>query len=263
MRWGIRARPDGMSPPLDLDLVLVLVALLVGNLALRVLVVALSPPPRRRDDGGDGKKTSRKRSLKTLIVLGSGGHTAEMFAILRSLDARRYAPRAYVLAATDTTSAVKVERFENEVAEDLFSTHPNFTEEELTLWTRHTVTAIPRSREVGQNYAHSVFTTLYALIFGVATALAQRPDVVLCNGPGTCIPLCAAAFAMRVVAPVFPRWAGGASPVVVYVESIARVASLSLSGKLLYHLRMADAVYVQWEGLRAKYPRAIYAGRIM
>ena len=79
------------------------------------------------------------------------------------------------------------------------------------------------------------------------------------DGPGTCIPLCAAAFVARVFAP----FASGAAPAVVYVESIARVASLSLSGKLLYHLRLADAVYVQWEGLTRKYPRTTYAGRIM
>jgi hypothetical protein len=66
---------------------------------------------------------------------------------------------------------------------------------------------------------------------GVATTLAERPDVILCNGPGTCIPLCAAAFALRMLSPVFPRWAGGSAPAVVYVESIARVASLSLSGE--------------------------------
>lgn len=97
---------------------------------------------------------------------------------------------------------------------------------------------------------------------GFTTTLAERPDVVLCNGPGTCIPLCAAAFVLRVMSPVlYPT--NRSAPAIVYVESIARVASLSLSGKLLYHLRMADAVYVQWERLQRKYPRTIYAGRIM
>ena len=40
-----------------------------------------------------------------------------MFAILRALDPQLYTPRTYVLAATDTTSASKVERFESEVVE--------------------------------------------------------------------------------------------------------------------------------------------------
>jgi beta-1,4-N-acetylglucosaminyltransferase len=38
---------------------------------------------------------------------------------------------------------------------------------------------------------------------------------------------------------------------------------MSLTGKILYHSRIADRVFVQWEGLRARYPRATYAGRVM
>lgn len=148
-----------MSTTVTFNHLLVLIVVLsCVNLALRALVVALSPPPRRR----------RRHALKTLVVLGSGGHTAEMFAIMRALDARRYSPRAYVLAATDTTSAVKVERFERALRQDLASAHVGASEGELGSWSRHTVTVIPRSREVGQSYVHSVFTTLYALVFGRA-----------------------------------------------------------------------------------------------
>lgn len=49
---------------------------------------------------------------------------------------------------------------------------------------------------------------------------------------------------------------------VVYVESIARTRRFSLSAKLLYHLRMADVLFVQWEQLVRTYPRAVYAGRL-
>lgn len=49
---------------------------------------------------------------------------------------------------------------------------------------------------------------------------------------------------------------------VVYVESIARVAKLSLSGWLLYSSGLADAIFVQWPELQAKYPHSIYAGRV-
>lgn len=50
---------------------------------------------------------------------------------------------------------------------------------------------------------------------------------------------------------------------IFYVESIARVKKLSLSGFLLYHLRMADQLFVQWPYLKAKYPRVHYVGRLM
>ena len=49
---------------------------------------------------------------------------------------------------------------------------------------------------------------------------------------------------------------------VVYVESIARVAKLSLSGWILYNSCLVDAIFVQWPELAAKYPGSIYAGRV-
>jgi beta-1,4-N-acetylglucosaminyltransferase len=36
------------------------------------------------------------------------------------------------------------------------------------------------------------------------------------------------------------------------------VKTLSMSGHIMYHV--ADKFVVQWEGLRDRYPRAIYAG---
>lgn len=50
---------------------------------------------------------------------------------------------------------------------------------------------------------------------------------------------------------------------IFYVESIARVQRLSLSAFLVYELRMADQVFVQWPQLKSKYPRAHYVGRLM
>jgi hypothetical protein len=47
----------------------------------------------------------------------------------------------------------------------------------------------------------------------------------------------------------------------VWQESIARVKSLSLSGKLLYPI--ADKFMVQWPDLVAKYPRSRYVGFVI
>ena len=84
---------------------------------------------------------------------------------------------------------------------------------------------------------------------------AARPQLLLCNGPGTCLPLAAAAAGCRLL----PGRACG----VVYVESVARVRKLSLTGVLLYRLRITDAFFVQWEQLLAAHPRARCLGRIM
>eukprot|EP00256_Glycine_max_P051711 XP_014617792.1 UDP-N-acetylglucosamine transferase subunit ALG14 homolog isoform X2 [Glycine max] len=154
-----------------------------------------------------------------------------MLNLLVVLQKDRFNPRFYIAAATDNMSLQKAQLLENSLAAENA--------------TRVTDTAqfmkIYRSREVGQSYITSVWTTLVAMI--------------LCNGPGTCIPLCAIAFIFKVLG---IRWS-----LIFYVESIARVRRLSLSGLLLYKLRMADQLFVQWPQLQRQYPRATYVGRLM
>jgi len=49
---------------------------------------------------------------------------------------------------------------------------------------------------------------------------------------------------------------------IIFVESICRTRTLSLTGKIVYHLRLADTLFVQWPELQASYPRATYSGRV-
>lgn len=80
----------------------------------------------------------------------------------------------------------------------------------------------------------------------------HRPHVVVTNGP---------ALGAVAAAVVVARWClWGERCAIVYVESLARVQTLSLTGKILY--RIADRFLVQWEGLREKYPRALWYGRL-
>ena len=120
--------------------------------------------------------------VKTMVVLGSGGHTAEMMALLRKLNRGTFAPLLYVIARSDHTSAQRIEAFERECAPG---------------GATHRLLRLPRSREVGQSYFTSVFTTLRALVHATYLVYRHRPSVVLCNGPGTCIPICAAAWSVR------------------------------------------------------------------
>lgn len=178
--------------------------------------------------------------VRTMAVLGSGGHTAEMLSLLQTLDRSVYSPREYIIATTDHTSAQRIETFE--------ASAPSATDAS----PQHRLLLLPRSREVGQSYASSVLTTLYALVHAVVVVLRSRPSLLLCNGPGTCIPIAAVAIGMR--------WLGIKYCTVIYVESICRVESLSLSGKLL--LPFADHFLVQWPNLVAKYPKARFIGRL-
>lgn len=186
------------------------------------------------------------KKLRTLIVLGSGGHTAEMLRLVEVLRPEVYTPRMYVIAATDKLGASKAAQAETQIA-----TRKGLPPEALV----HEAVMIPRSREVGQSFFTSFFTTLWACLFSVGIVFRIRPDVVLCNGPGTCIPICLSALLLRVL--------GLKHVSIIYIESIARVDHLSLTGKILYHTRMATMFLVQWEKLAAKLPRAQFVERMM
>ena len=177
----------------------------------------------------------RSAPCRTLVVLGSGGHTAEMLALLAGMKLNNYQPRVYVAAEGDDMSVKKAEAFESRQNREA------------------DIRRIPRARKVLQSYVTSVFSTLFSLAYSFPLVCGVWPDLVLCNGPGTCIPLCAVAFLLK--------FTGLRNVRLVYVESICRVKALSLSGKLLYYL--ADHLVVQWPELQQKYPRSSYLGRIL
>ncbi|XP_078264401.1 UDP-N-acetylglucosamine transferase subunit ALG14 [Rhinoraja longicauda] len=185
------------------------------------------------------KPAGERGSASVLVVVGSGGHTTEILRLVGSLSAS-YAPRHYVIADTDRMSEDKVRALEAARTEE--RSEP-----------RYTIHRIPRSREVRQSWTSSVVSTLYALLYSIPLVFQLKPDMVLCNGPGTCVPLCASALLLGVVGVKKVR--------IIYVESICRVGSLSLSGKLLYHL--SDYFFVQWPTLQGKYPKAVYLGRLV
>jgi beta-1,4-N-acetylglucosaminyltransferase len=142
----------------------------------------------------------------------------------------------YIVADTDLMSEAKAHRFEREVGG--VQGHNYF------------VKRIPRSREVGQSWTTTPFSVLRALAASTSLVLAELPDLILCNGPGICIPVCVLAYIPKILGLKHVR--------LVYVESFARVNSLSLSGRLLY--RFVDRFLVQWRELTDRYPRAEYHG---
>ncbi|KAK8664598.1 hypothetical protein V6N13_084379 [Hibiscus sabdariffa] len=167
-----------------------------------------------------------------------------MINLLLVLQKDRFTPRFYIAAATDNMSLQKARVLETSRADS--SGVEGISAEFMQIY---------RSREVGQSYVTSVWTTLVATVHALWLMIKIRPQVVLCNGPGTCFPLCVIAFIFKVVG---IRWSS-----IFYVESIARVKRLSLSGLLLYKLQIADQFFVQWPELQRKYPRAHYVGCLM
>lgn len=184
-------------------------------------------------------KPGQKGSVSVLVVAGSGGHTTEIIRLMGALS-QSYNPRHYVIADTDKMSEDKIRAFESE-------------REKTGSASQFTLHRIPRSREVRQSWSSSVLTSLSSLLSSVPLVFRLQPDVVLCNGPGTCVPLCAAGLLLGVL--------GVKRVLIVYVESICRVETLSLSGKILYYF--ADYFFVQWVPLKERYPKAIYLGRLV
>lgn len=177
-------------------------------------------------------KTTRKKSCstKTMIILGSGGHTAEMLRIIKHLNIKNYSPRVYIHAQTDKLSAEKVKDIEGDNKD-------------------YKIVEIYRSREVRQSYFTSIWTTTFATLNCLPILWRENPELILCNGPGTCIPLCVIAFLFKVLFI--------AESVVVFIESFCRVKTFSLTGKILYYL--ADHVIVRWAYLsKPAYSRSIF-----
>lgn len=114
----------------------------------------------------------------------SGGHTAEMVRLLATLDFARYTPRVYLVSSGDAFSAGQAARLEAARGRD----------------EDYTVVEVPRARRVHQSFLTAPWTTLMSLAFTMRViALDPRfADVVIMNGPGTCVPICLAVFAARV-----------------------------------------------------------------
>ncbi|CAJ0868013.1 9731_t:CDS:2 [Entrophospora sp. SA101] len=187
-------------------------------------------------------KSNNKHRIKTCIVLGSGGHTMEMLQLLDEIDFNIYCPRFYIISSGDILSSNKVKEFEDN--------HSKGKEEAAIENVEFFIRYIPRSRKVGQSWFSTVFTVLNTLMVCCKLILSELPDLIICNGPGNCVPVCMISYIPRVLGIKWIR--------LIYIESFARVHTLSLSGKLL--LRFVDKFLVQWPYLVNKYPQAEYKG---
>ncbi|CAH8477484.1 unnamed protein product [Schistosoma turkestanicum] len=141
-----------------------------------------------------------------------GGHTAEMLSYIPVIS-RKYQPRLYVVAASDSMSEQKVMDLENKSGVEF------------------SIKYVRRAREVKQSYISSVFSTLMSCLSAFPIVTFFRPKLIL-----------------RIH-----------STLIIFVESICRTKTLSLSGKILYYTRLVDII-VQWPELKTKYPRSIYLG---
>ncbi|CAK5086492.1 unnamed protein product [Meloidogyne enterolobii] len=80
-------------------------------------------------------------------------------------------------------------------------------------------------------------------------------DLILCNGPAICLPICLFARLFNFLRIKRIK--------IIFVESICRVQTLSLTGRILYHLNIPNAFLVQWPSLKEKYNKTQFIGRLV
>lgn len=170
----------------------------------------------------------RAKSGPAMIFLGSGGHTGEMLAMLRQLRFKREI--VFVHGADDRLSPDRAR----------------------AAIPQAKVVAVPRARRVGQSLLAAVPDAVRAFVACYRTARKHEPAILFCNGPGTAALLGVACWC------VYLLNTGRGRPRIVYVESLARVRSVSLTGRVIYWF--SDTFIVQWPELLKLCPKASYLG---
>lgn len=189
-------------------------------------------------------------------MLGSGGHTAEMMSLLRDLDPRRYVHRTYIVSSGDDFSGSKAQDIERLIQSNHSETltRPGEFNNATGVWD---VKIVPRARKIHQPLYTAPFSCLWCLVGCLRTlrdaartsqvGKGQYPDLLITNGPATAVILLVGAYLLRLC---------GITPAskmrTIYVESWARVRTLSLSGKVILYLRLSDRFMVQWEALATR-----------
>ncbi|KAI1873789.1 uncharacterized protein JN550_003058 [Neoarthrinium moseri] len=187
-----------------------------------------------------------------VLFAGSGGHTREMINIMES-----YAPwdkstyRLWLISEGDAYSRSEIQRFEDRRAA--------LKRRQGVFPGPFIIHEIARARYVHQSFLTSPFTALLsafdaygALTRGLPFTLRESPlyfpEVICLNGPGSALVLALVSHILKLV---------GVIPVdrcrVIYVETFTRVRALSMTGKIMYHLGLADAFIVQHTDLIKKY----------
>lgn len=180
-----------------------------------------------------------------LYVLGSGGHTTEMVALIKqSFRPNKNAHRRYIITDGDLHSMNQNQSLERLIRlnclDGTAGTHDTFL--------------VTRARSVHQSFFTSIFTSmecaleiLAALMVTPKKRLGQvnatdfkYPHVIVTNGPGTGFIVAAVALFLKVV------WLAPQNRLkVVFIETWARTHKLGLTGKLFYWSQIADLFVVQ------------------
>ena len=253
-------------------LILLAVVFVVGNVLLFRLMMVLSRG--KVEKRGSRTKSSESNLTHLLVVLGSGGHTAEMLNMLRQVPnlERDYTYRTYVISSGDDFSALKASEFEKQLGHGQGENGANYD-----------IVTVRRARKVHQSLYTAPFTTVLCLwdclqvLRGKHTDQRQRnnhvyPDLILTNGPGTGVCVVFASIILLFFglsgqtkstssAASKKSYKGAGQMRTIFIESWARVKTLSLSGQILKPF--VNRFLVQWPQLVEEDDRAECMGALV
>ena len=159
-----------------------------------------------------------------IVVLGSGGHTNEMLRLLLLLKTGSSQTIYFVVGKGDLLSASKAEQWSEYMQKPA------------------KIIRVTRPRKVHQSLWASLPMIMLSCLESIVLNLIYNPKIILSNGPALGLIF---SIAGKVAVP---------SVKIVYVESFARVTTLSLTGKLMQFI--ASKFYVQWPQLKA--PKGLF-----
>lgn len=180
-----------------------------------------------------------------MILFGSGGHSTEMLMLIQNAKISKKLDRG------------EVNRLICVVSDDDRLIQKKINREFEKCRQKHKVETVKlrRGRRVGQSYLTSIWTFLISIIHSINIVRTRKPKLCLTNGPAISVTVSLAIRCLQVLSLGFCYKCN-----IFYIESFCRTRTLSLSGKLIYHLRLANEFYVQWPILHSLYPRTQYKG---
>lgn len=227
-----------MKEWLNWILFLLFVAFLI-LITIRVILVAPAFHTRKEVSRFETIDALKNQGQRIMIFLGSGGHTGEMIHILKASEVRRL-EKIWVISSGDSASLIKAKELEKEWRREKDCNEAS------------SYILLHRARRVNETTLLSIRNTIISFLNTICelAKLTHLPKILLLNGPGTSVPL---AYVLFII-----KFFGMCDTRIIYIESLARVNNLSLSGILL--LPICDRFIVQWESLSIKYKRAEYYG---
>lgn len=183
-----------------------------------------------------------------MILFGSGGHSTEMLMLIQNAKLAKKLDRG------------EVNRLICVVSDDDRLIQQKINQEFEGCKRKHKIETVTlkRGRRVGQSYLTAIWTTLIGLLHSMSIVLSREPKLCITNGPAISVTVSLAIRCLQVITFGFRYRCN-----IMYIESFCRTRTLSLSGKIIYHLRLANEFYVQWPILHSSYPRALYQGLLV